>query len=171
MKIIKIYIRLIDGLNNIIGRSVSVLLPAMVLVLAIEVVARYIFKSPTLWAYDIAIFMFGYTGLLAGGHVLRVGEHVNVDIIYASLSPRRKAIADVVTGPLFFFFMILLVIYTSKTAVMALEMHEKTPTAWGPPMGHFKLMMPIGGMLLLLQGSAMWIRNLYKAITNKDLET
>jgi len=50
-------------------------------------------------------------------------------------------------------------------------MHEKTPTAWGPPMGHFKLMMPIGGMLLLLQGSAMWIRNLYKAITNKDLET
>jgi TRAP-type mannitol/chloroaromatic compound transport system permease small subunit len=157
-------------LSEVIGLLVSVLMPAMVVVLAIEVVARYVFNSPTLWAYDTAIFMFGYTGLLGGAYALRRKEHINVDLFYARLSPRGKAVLDVITGLLFFFFMALVVVYGWTTAIEAIEGGEATATLWGPPIGHFKLMVPIGAALLILQGLANWIRSLFLAVTNRELD-
>jgi TRAP-type mannitol/chloroaromatic compound transport system permease small subunit len=170
MRLFKAVLRAVDRLSEGIGLLVSVLMPAMVVVLAIEVVARYVFNSPTLWAYDTAIFMFGYTGLLGGAYALKRKEHINVDLFYARLSPRGKAVLDVITGLLFFFFMALVVIYGWGTAIEALEGGEATATLWGPPIGHFKLMIPIGAALLILQGLANWIRSLYLAATNKELE-
>jgi TRAP-type mannitol/chloroaromatic compound transport system permease small subunit len=170
MRLFKAVLRAVDRLSEGIGLLVSVLMPAMVVVLAIEVVARYVFNSPTLWAYDTAIFMFGYTGLLGGAYALKRREHINVDLFYARLSPRGKAVLDVITGLLFFFFMALVVIYGWGTAIDALEGGEATATLWGPPIGHFKLMIPIGAALLILQGLANWIRSLYLAATNKELE-
>ena len=170
MKILKIYIHLVDRLNHWIGLLVSALMPLMVLVLTYEVIARYVFKRPTIYTYDLSIFMFGYIGLLAGAYVLKNHQHVNVDIIYSKFSLRGKAIADVVTGILFFFFITLVVAYTLNNAIFAISHNEATATEWSPPVGHFKLMIPIGAFLLLLQGTANWIRDLYCAITNKELE-
>lgn len=170
MRILALLLRGIDKLSEGIGLLVSVLMPAMVVVLAIEVIARYVFNSPTLWAYDTAIFMFGYTGLLAGAYALRRKEHINVDLIYVRLSQRGRAILDVLTGLLFFFFMALVVIYGWTAAAEAIEGGEATATLWGPPVGHFKLMIPVGAALLLLQGMANWIRSLYLAVTNTELD-
>ena len=170
MRLFKAVLRAVDRLSEAIGLLVSVLMPAMVVVLAIEVVARYVFNSPTLWAYDTAIFMFGYTGLLGGAYALKRKEHINVDLFYARLSPRGKAVLDVITGLLFFFFMALVFIYGWTTAIEAIEGGEATATLWGPPIGHFKLMIPIGAALLFLQGLANWIRSFYLAVTNMELD-
>ena len=170
MKFLKTYIRLVDRLSHTVGRLVSVLMPAMVVVLAFEVVARYVFKRPTIWVYDLAIFMFGYIGLLAGAYVLKNRQHVNVDILYDRFSPRQKAISDSLTGLLFFFLIVLVIRYSLENALFALANHESTATEWGPPVGHFKLMIPIGAFLLLLQGLANWIRALYRALTDRELE-
>ena len=170
MRSIKFALRTIDRLSEGIGLLVSVLMPAMVVVLAIEVVARYVFNSPTIWAYDTAIFMFGSTGLLGGAYALKRKEHINVDLFYARLSPRGKAVLDVITGLLFFFFMALVVVYGWTSAIEAIKGGEATATLWGPPIGHFKLMIPIGAALLILQGLANWIRSLYLAATNRELD-
>jgi TRAP-type mannitol/chloroaromatic compound transport system permease small subunit len=170
MQALKLFIRIVDKISCWIGTAVSVLLPAMTLVLAFEVVARYVFKRPTIWAFDMSIFMFGYCGLLAGAYVLRNKEHINVDLLYGRFSPRGKAIMDVLTGLLFYFFIILVIIYGWKAAHSALLFGDRRPTEWGPPLGHFKLMIPVGALLLLLQGLANWIRNLYLAITGKELD-
>ena len=170
MRFLKIVLRAVDQLSEGIGLLVSVLMPAMVVVLAIEVVARYVFDSPTIWAYDTAIFMFGYTGLLGGAYALKRREHINVDLFYARLSPRGRAVLDVITGLLFFFFMALVVFYGWTTAIEAIKGGEATATLWGPPIGHFKLMIPIGAGLLILQGLANWIRSLYQAATNRELD-
>jgi TRAP-type mannitol/chloroaromatic compound transport system permease small subunit len=170
MRFIKLALRSVDRLSEGIGLLVSVLMPAMVLVLAIEVVARYVFNSPTIWAYDTAIFMFGYTGLLGGAYALKRKEHINVDLFYTRFSLRGRAVLDVITGLLFFFFMGLVVVYGWTAAIEALKGGEATATLWGPPIGHFKLMIPIGAGLLILQGLANWIRSLYLAATNKELD-
>jgi TRAP-type mannitol/chloroaromatic compound transport system permease small subunit len=141
----------------------------MAVVLTYEVVARYIVERPTIWANDMAIFMFGYCGLLSGAYVLKCDEHIKVDVLYSRFSPRKKAILDLVFGLLVLFFALLVVIYGWKTARAAIIMHELRPTEWAPPAGHFKLMIPIGGFLLLLQWIANWIRNLYRIITNREL--
>ena len=170
MRLISVVLRAVDRLSEGIGLLVSVLMPAMVVVLAIEVVARYVFDSPTLWAYDTAIFMFGYTGLLGGAYALKRKEHINVDLFYTRFSPRGKAVLDVITGLLFFFFMALVVVYGWTTAIEAIKGREATATLWGPPIGHFKLMVPIGAVLLILQGLANWIRSLYLVVTNRELD-
>jgi len=171
MDTLQFILRLIDRLSSFVGTAVSVLLPAPTLVLTFEVVARYFFERPTIWAFDMAIFMFGYLGLLAGAYVLKEKEHINVDLIYGRFSPRGKAVLDVITGLLFFFFMTLVVAYGWKAAYSALSFGDHRPTEWGPPLGHFKLMIPLGALLLLLQGLANWIRNLYLAITGEELKT
>lgn len=170
MQSVKLVLHAVDRLSEVVGLLMSVLMPAMVAVLAIEVVARYIFNSPTIWAYDTAIFMFGYTGLLGGAYALRKKEHINVDLIYSRLSPRGRAVLDVTTGLLFFFFMTLVIIYGWDNAIEAIRRGEATATLWGPPIGHFKLMVPVGAALLFLQGLANWIRSLYLAVTNKELD-
>ena len=170
MRALRFFIRTMDWVSDRLGLMLSVLLPTMVLILTYEVVARYFFKNPTVWAYDMAIFMFGYTGLLCGAHVLRRKEHISVDLVYERLSPRKRAILDSITSLLFFFFIVLVIIYSSKTAFFALKMGQKTATEWAPPVSHFKFMIPVGGFLLLLQGFANWIRSLYRAITDKELE-
>jgi TRAP-type mannitol/chloroaromatic compound transport system permease small subunit len=169
MKIIKFYIRIVDRLNKLIALAVSMLIPGMMIVLIYEVVARYVFQNPTIWAYDTAIFMFGYCGLLAGAYVHKLNEHVNVDIILVRLSPRTKAILDSIVSLLFFFFIILLIIHSWETAKTSLIFNERGHSEWAPFIGHFKLMIPIGAFLLFLQGIANWIRSLYRAITDKEL--
>ena len=170
MNALKTFIRIVDWISERIGLAVSVLLPALTLVLAYEVVARYVFQRPTIWAFDLSIFMFGYCGLLSGAYVLRRNEHINVDLVYGRFSPRGRAFLDVVTGLLFFFFILLVIVYGWKAAYSAIEFGDRRPTEWGPPLGHFKLMIPVGAFLLLLQGLANWIRKLYLLIAGKELD-
>ena len=171
MDIIRIFVRNVDRLSAIVGIAISAALPVMVCVLTVEVVARYIFDSPTIWAFDTATFLFGYCGLLAGAYVHRRREHINVDIFYGRLSPRWQAVLDTLTGLIFFFFIILVIVYGWKEAYPALASGERRPSEWAPLVGHFKMMVPVGAFLLLLQGFANWLRSLYLAVTGKELTT
>jgi len=171
MQTLRLFIRIMDKISEWIGLSASVLLPAMVAVLTYEIVSRYVFAKPTVWVFDTAIFMFGYCGLLSGAYVLREREHINVDVLYNCLSPRKRAVLDSITSLLLFFFVILVIIYGWKSAISSIVLDEHTSTEWGAPVGHFKLMLPIGGLLLFLQGIANWIRSVYRAVTNKEFDT
>jgi len=168
MRTLRLFVRIMDKLSEWIGLLTSVLLPAMVTVLTYEIVSRYVFAKPTVWAFDTAIFMFGYCGLLSGAYILREKEHINVDVFYNRLSPRKRAILDSITSFLLFFFIILVIIYGWKSAISSIVMGEHTRTEWAAPVGHFKLMLPIGGLLLFLQGIANWIRSIYRAVTDKE---
>jgi TRAP-type mannitol/chloroaromatic compound transport system permease small subunit len=170
MKVLRAVIRTVDKVSEVVGLAMSVLIPAMVAVLTFEVVARYVFKSPTMWAYDTSIFMFGYAGLLCGAYALKFNAHINVDVLYARLSPRRKALMDLISGLIVFFFVLLVIIYGTNEAVSSFIRNERRPTEWAPPVGHLKLMIPIGGILLLLQGLANWIRTFYRFVTGKEFE-
>jgi len=169
MKILRVYIRAVEKLTRIIALTVSVLMPAMVCVLGYEVVSRYIFGRPTVWAFDVSIFMFGYTGLLAGAYVHRLREHINVDIVYGRVSPRKRAVLDLVNGLLILYFIILTIMTTWGPAFDAIVNHETRPGEWAPPIGHYKLMIPAGAFLILLQQISNWIKSLYLAITGKEM--
>lgn len=170
MRVLRNFLYIIDTISEWIGKAVSVLPLAMVLVLSYEVVSRYVFNKPTIWAQDIVIFMFGYTGLLAGAYALKHGDHINVDFLYERLSPRKRAILDIFNGLLGFFFLILVIVMDWDPAINALANHQRTASDWAPPIGHFKLMIPIGGFLFLMQGLANWIRTLYFVVTKKEFE-
>lgn len=169
MRLLLGFVRIIDTFNTWIARVVSAMLPAMVCVLVLEIIARGVFSKSVLWTYDVSIFLFGYSGLLAGAYVQKLNAHINVDILYSRLSPRGKALVDVITYFLIIYFLVLIITNTWKPAIYSLKIHETSPTPWAPPIGHYKLIIPVASFLLLSQTLANWIRNLYFLIKNKEL--
>jgi TRAP-type mannitol/chloroaromatic compound transport system permease small subunit len=169
MNLVAKFIRFADAVSEGVGRAVSLLIPAMALVLLIEVVMRYFFRRPTLWAYDTAIFMYGYCGVLAGAYALKHKDHIVVDVVYSLFSPRVKAAMNVATGLILFLFLIIFIKYTLAVAVTAIKAGHRTNTQWAAPAGHYRLLLPAGAALLLLQGLANWLRDLHYAATGREL--
>ena len=94
----------IDRLSLFTGEFVSYWSVIAVFVYYFEVISRYVFNSPTNWAHEAMYLMFGMQYLIAGAYAMLTESHVRVDIFYAPMSPRRKALTDIVTSIFFFIF-------------------------------------------------------------------
>lgn len=87
---------LIERVTGNIGLIAAWLVVPLVAATAYEVGARYIYNAPTVWAFEIGYMMMGSHFLLGAAYTLREGSHVRVDLIYGALTPRGRAIIDVV---------------------------------------------------------------------------
>lgn len=160
MSILKALLKLIDTVNDKVGNFLSYFLFFFFLLLLMEVVLRYFFNSPTVWANELAQMLFGAYAILAGGYILRTGGHVNVDILYSRLSRKQRAVLDIVTSSLFFLFCGMLLVYGGSLAWDSLARFEHSQSAWNPPLYPAKLMIPLAALLLMLQGLAKLIRDI-----------
>ncbi|MBU4277185.1 MAG: TRAP transporter small permease subunit [Proteobacteria bacterium] len=158
----------IDSLSDHIGRAVAYLIPILALVEVYEVVARYVFNAPTIWACELSSMLFGVFILLGGAYTLHLGGHVNMDIVYNRLSVRGRAIMSICTFPLFLVFMGVLLWKGWEMAWRSLSLVEHDSTQWGPPLYPFKLMLPLGALLLLLQGVAKLARDIGTLMGDED---
>ena len=107
----------IDRLSLFCGEYVSYWAVIAVFVYYYEVIARYVFNSPTNWAHEAMYLMFGMQYLIAGAYAMLTESHVRVDVFYAEMSARRKAITDLATSVFFFIFAGTL-LWTSYTFAM-----------------------------------------------------
>lgn len=142
----------ITRLNNLIGRLISLLVVFMTAFLLIEVFCRYVLSSPTVWANELTQLVFGFYAIMSGGYILVHRGHVNVDIFYSTFSRRGKAIIDVFTSVLFFMFLAALLYFGSSMAYESVALKETSFSAWNAPVWPVKLAIPVGCVLLLLQG-------------------
>ena len=136
------------------GRLVAWLIVPMVLALAYEVVARYVFNAPTLWAYDMTFMMYGSFFMLGAAFTLQRRGHIRTDMFYANLSPRRQAAIDAVCYVLMFMPFVAVFLwfgwgYFLKAWVTG-ERFVSSP--WMPVTWPFKFAMPLTGVLLAVQG-------------------
>ena len=125
-----------------------------------EVIAQFVFNSPTNWVHESMFLMYGMQYMLAGAYAYREDQHVRVDVIYSQFSPRGKAIADIVTSVFFFIFIGTLFWTSYKFAADAVGLGEVSFTEWGVQYWPVKLTMPIGAGLLLLQGVCKLIKDI-----------
>jgi len=159
----------IDTLSKWTGRIVGYFVPVMMLVLLYEVFLRYVLDSPTNWAHETSLYLFGSYFMLLGGYALYSRAHIAMDLLYGRWSPRTKAIVDVITALLFFFFIGGLFYYGAEYAWASVMRLESSRTAWDPPLYPFKLIIPISALLVLLSGVAKFIRDLNMVIRGKEL--
>ena len=123
----------VTRLNDAIGRWISLLVIVMFVLLLIEVFFRYVMGSPTVWANEMTQLLFGFYAVMSGGYLMANRGHVNVDILYASLSVRARAILDIVTSFLFFIFLAALLYFGSSMAWESVSSMETSFSAWNPP--------------------------------------
>jgi len=160
------FARRIDWFQERLGRAVSWLMFAMVAVVFCDVVFRYLFNRSSVFTQELEWHLFGIVYLLAAGYTFLYDEHVRVDILYAKLSPRKKAWVDFV---LIFVMLVpscLLVVYTSIPFVRnSFVVNEGSPDPGGIPLRWaLKSVIIIGFLLLLLQGLSEAIKRFYWAM-------
>ena len=151
--------RAIDSVNHWVGQFIAYWTVIAVFVYFYEVVARFLFNSPTNWAHESMFLMFGMQYLLCGAYALRTESHVRVDVLYVKMGQRGRAIADVLTSVFFFVFTLTLLVTGWRFAQDAVNVGETSFTEWGIQYWVVKLTIPVGAVLLLLQGIAHLIRD------------
>ena len=169
MQKLRSVLNIIDSLNDRFGKLVSFLIVPIFAVVIYEIVMRYGLNNPTNWAFETTQFVFGSYVILAGAYTLLHGSHVNMDIIYGRFSPRAKAVVDLFTSGLFFFFVIVLVWLGIKAGLGSVQLQETSGTPWDPIVYPVRLMIPLAAFLLLLQGVAKFIRDLVVAATGREV--
>jgi TRAP-type mannitol/chloroaromatic compound transport system permease small subunit len=143
----------------------------MFIVLFYEVVARYAFDAPTIWAHQIAAFLFGSYILLGGGYALMLKGHVNMGLIYDQVSERKRAVLDLVTAGVFFLFIAIIVWSGFERSIAGFLTNEKAIRHWEEAIiWPFYFTLPIGGILIGLAGINKLIRDLYMAIKGRGVD-
>ena len=170
MQTLKVVLAGIDKLNAWVAKTISWVLLLIIGATVYEVIMRYIFNAPTNWAFEFNYLAHGPYFLLLGAYAYANDTHVNVDIFSGRLPPRGQALLTVLTMPIFFFFVTMMLIYGGRFALNSLSFHERLSSAWAPPVYPIKLVIPVAAGLLLLQGIAKFIRNLHFAATGREGE-
>ena len=163
-------LKIIDSISDWSGKLFSYLLWPGVAVLVYEVVARYVFNAPTIWAHGMTQRIFAVYYFICGAYISLTGSHINMDIIYNRFTPRKRAILDIISFFFFFVFCGVLLWYGSRYAWVSLMNLEPDNTPFRAPLYPIKLMIPLGALLIILQELAQLWRNIYIAITGKSYE-
>jgi TRAP-type mannitol/chloroaromatic compound transport system permease small subunit len=150
----------IDRFSYWSGKAFAWLIVALTLVVSVEVFKRYILNAPTAWIFDFNNMLYGTLFMMCGAYTLALGAHVRADFIYTYLRPRTQAALDLILYLLFFLPGILALIYAGYGyAADSWRIGEhSTVTAEGPPVYHFKTVIPIAGALVMIQGLAEILR-------------
>ena len=150
----------IDRLSTLAGQTFAWCILILTGVVVYEVVARYAFRAPTTWGYDVSYMLYGTLFMMAGAYTLSRNGHVRGDFLYRNFPPRRQAWFDLVLYILFFFPAIFAFMVSGwRYFLESYHQNERSmfsPT--GPVIWPFKFLIPLVGVLLLLQGLAEVVR-------------
>jgi TRAP-type mannitol/chloroaromatic compound transport system permease small subunit len=161
-------IRSVDLVSYWSGKASAWLIVALTFVVSIEVFKRYILNAPTAWIYDFNNMLYGTLFMMCGAYTLAAAGHVRADFVYIYMKPRWQATLDLTLYFLFFIPGILGLIYAGADyAALSWRIGEhSTITAEGPPVYQFKMVIPVAGALVMLQGVAEIVRCIIAVRTN-----
>ena len=162
----------IEGLSQWVGRAFGWCILILTLSVSYEVFVRYVLNSPTVWAFDMMVQMYGALFLMAGPYALAQDSHVRGDVLYRLFPVRWQARVDFLLYILFFYpGMMALFWYGWEIASDSWRYKE---VSWNSPariqIYFFKTLIPIAGLLLMIQGLAEMARCVIAMRTGKWLE-
>jgi TRAP-type mannitol/chloroaromatic compound transport system permease small subunit len=156
----KSLIHAIESFNIWIGRAFGWCILILTLSVSYEVFVRYVLNSPTVWAFDMMVQMYGALFLMAGPYALAQDSHVRADVVYRLLPVRWQARIDFTLYLLFFFPGMLALFWFGWE--IASDSWRYKEVSWNSPariqVYYFKTLIPLAGALLILQGISECMR-------------
>jgi len=151
---LRAYINFADQFVVWIGRAFAWGIFILTAAVMYEVITRYFFNAPTLWAFDFTIQMYGAVFMMGGASAMSTKTHVKADMYYNKLSEKGQAILDLVLFICFYAPGVFALTYAGYFyAKKAWIVHE---TSWNSPaqiqIYFSKSLIPIAGLLLLIIG-------------------
>jgi TRAP-type mannitol/chloroaromatic compound transport system permease small subunit len=150
----------VDRFSTLVGKVFAWAIVGLTLAICYEVFARYLFRAPTTWAFDVSYMLYGTLFMCAGAYTLSRAGHVRADFVYRMMPARVQALLDLCLYVLFFFpAMIALVWFGWDFFAIAWHQNERSAfSPVGPYIWPFKFVIPAVGALMILQGLAEMVR-------------
>lgn len=149
----------IDTINRSIGQAFAWILLPMIILTSFEVFSRYVLNSPTIWAWELIIQIWGLMLMACGGYCYWKGGFVRVDVMYNKFSKKTKYLMGMVTAILVLVCMFLIFKYGWNMAYTSFQRNERISSVWGSPMWTIRMWIPLGSGLMFLQGISELAKN------------
>ncbi len=156
-------VALMDSISTYSGKIIAFLLIPMMYALVHEVVARYCFNAPTIWAGDVALILYGILFMIASPYCLKTGGHIRTDFLYTRWSTKSKGRIDFFTYLLLYFptHIIFLKIGWDFFYKSFKQGETIISSPWMPIIWPLKIALPISIFLMILQGISETIKSYY----------
>lgn len=151
---------LVDLVSVWTGRFASIFSLVCAFVIAYEIVLRQLFLKPTVWAAEATVFACAILYLLGGPWTLLEDKHVRVDALYRKLQPKTRALVDCLTYLPFCLYLLVMIWATYNYVADSIKVGETTMSPWNPPIWPVKLLMLISLVMIFLQGTAKFVRDI-----------
>ena len=160
----------IERINTSVGILAAWIVAPLIFATVYEVISRYVFNSPTIWAFEVGYMAMGANFLLGAAFALREKAHIRIDVAYSHFPPRGKALVDVVGYALVFIpFGAWLSYRLAEYAWTAFETGETSgESAWNPPIWPLRVVFFLGFALLTLQAVAELAKSLRILISGQE---
>jgi len=155
------YVRVVEAINYRVGRAAIYLIFVMMAVLLWSSISKTFFL-PSLWTLEIAQFLMVAYYMLGGPYSMQLGSNVRMDLLYSGWSMRTKAWADAITILALIVYLAVLLYGGISSTTYAIEYGERSYSAWRPYMAPIKIVMCIAVVLMLLQASAIFLKDIAK---------
>ncbi len=162
-------VAVIDRFADYVGRAVAWLIIPMTVAVTWEVVSRHFFRAPTIWAFDTVYMLYGTHFMLGTAYTLMRIGHVRTDMLYSRWSIRKQSRIDAIGYFFFFPAMLALFYFGWQEAYHAFQIGETSDASpWRPIVWPFKFVIPATALLLLIQGVAELLKDIYAIRTGRE---
>lgn len=162
----------IDRFTDATGWLLSLSMLFLLFSISYECFMRYALNSPTIWAWDMGYMVNGSAFMLGCGYALLKGAHVRTDIFWERYTPRTKGVVDLVSYLLLFFPAMIALLWVGGEATLdSLRLSERSEqSAWRVILWPFRAAMPLGVLLLMLQGVSETMKSWYAVKTGAEYQ-
>jgi TRAP-type mannitol/chloroaromatic compound transport system permease small subunit len=160
---IRLYVRVVDAVNRVVGRLVMYMIFVMMGVLLLSSTSRTFFGVSYIWIVEMSQFLLAAYYLLGGAYSMQLDTHVRMDLLYSRWSPRRRAFTDTFTAFFLIFYLVFLLLGGISSTDYAITYDQRNYSSWAPPLAPIKIIMTIGIALMLLQAIAVFFKDLARA--------
>ncbi|MDO5529726.1 MAG: TRAP transporter small permease subunit [Paracoccus sp. (in: a-proteobacteria)] len=153
------YVSAIENINYRIGRVAMLLLFVIMGILLYSSITKFA-RVPSLWTLEMAQFTLVAYYLLGAPYSMQLGAHVRMDLLYAAMPARRRALWDVFTIFCLIFYLGVMLWGAWGSTAYSLSINERAPTAWRPPLWPIKMIITFSFFLMILQATVHLIRDI-----------
>ena len=164
-------IRTIDKFTELTSYVFVIVIIPLILANVVEVFARYVLRSPTVWALDVTTMSYATLFMCGAALALLKGAHVRTDMLWEKFSDRTKGMVDSLALLLFFLpTMAVLFAISIDDFLYAVSIDERSSSgAWTPVLWPLRGVIPLTAFMLFAQGVSELMKSLWAWRTGEFL--
>lgn len=155
-------INILESIGERVGKAVSYLTTALMLLICYDVLMRYFFDSSQIWMTELEIYFYSFIFLLGSAYAFKKDKHVRVDVFYTKFSDKKKAWTNLLGGLFLLLpWCVVVLIVSFDYAMTSFNMGEGSAQPGGlPALYILKFSIFVGFLLLFLQGIASVLKSI-----------